>query len=368
MHRITIAIVSFLVAMGCENPEDYTFPLVELDGQSLVVLEIVDSIGVEYGDSNYVFGAVREVDRGVNGEILVLDNIRNRIHVYSSEGHFERQIGRYGSGPGEFSMPMCFEILQDGSICVVDESGWQRFDPQWEFVERIPVGTGTIMQMSSYNENQIVGILSEFEFEDSGFGITKHVCLWNDSTPYEPEQTFLTRVYSGDEPKDLIEIDMLNQIRFTVGDNRIYIAPDPQNLPEVFIFNSCGDSLDTLFLDYPEIPRTEEEIEAEKVYIESLVARSTSGQMQVDMTPYSSYSRIKSLGTDSSGNLWIQRGFEQYPTFDVFEPENHEYLFSAYLPGRDDNSDWIFDISEHGIIAYPQDPEMYCHIYVIERK
>lgn len=208
--------------------------------------------------------------------------------------------------------------------------------------------------------------MSDFIFVDAGFEITKNVSIWADSTPEQPELTFITRVYTGEEREDLIRIDLLNQIRFTVGDNRIYIAPDPQNLPEVIIFNSSGDSLNTLLLDYPEIPRPDEEIEEEKVYIESLVDRSTAGQMQVDMTPYSIYPRIKSMGTDSSGNLWVQRGFESQPTFDVFDSENTEYLYTAQLNGIESSFDWVFDISGHGIIAYPQDPEMYYQIYVIE--
>jgi len=367
MQRFFIVTVSFLIVIGCENPGNQTSPVVIHDDQSFIALEIVDSIGVEFGDSNYVFGSIREVARGVNGEILVLDNIRSRIMVYSSEGIFRAQIGRYGAGPGEFVMPMFFEVLSNGSICVVDKSGWQRFTPQGEFIERNPTRT-VVMQMSSYGDNQIVGIVSEFDFVNTGFEITKHVSLWNDSTPGEPELTFLTRVYSGEEREDLIRIDILNQIRFTAGGNRIYIATDPQNLPEVIIFNSCGDSLNTLLLDYPEIPRPEEEIDAEKVYIESLVDRTTAGQMQVDMTPYSCYPRIKSLGTDSSGNLWVQRGFESPPAFDVFDSDNTEYLYSARLQGIENATDWIFDISEHGITGYPQDPEMYYQVYVIERK
>jgi hypothetical protein len=365
MKRIFIVTVSFLAASGCESPAPQAIPQVIHENQSTDTLEIVDSIGVEIGDSNYVFGSIREVDRGVNGEILVLDNIRNRIMVYSSEGVFLNQIGRYGSGPGEFSMPVFFEVLGNGSICVIDESGWQRFNPNGHFIERNQDRTGA-MQMSSFGENQIVGILSDFCFFDAGFEITKTVSLWTDSTPGQPELTFMTRVYTGEEREDLIRIDLLNQMLFTVGDNRVYIAPDPQNLPEVHIFNSAGDSLDTLLLDYPEIPRSEEEIEEEKVYIESLVDRSTAGQMQVDMTPYSNYPRIKSMGTDSSGNLWVQRGFESQPTFDVFNSENAEYMYTVHLPEVDNATDWVFNISDQGIIAYPQNPDMYYQVYVIE--
>lgn len=365
MSRVLFAIASFLIATGCGNSENQGCSLVIHDDQTVIALHLVDSIGIEFGDSNYVFGSIREVDRGVNGEILVLDNMKNRIMVYSSEGVFQEQIGRYGSGPGEFSMPMFFEVLGNGSVCVVDESGWLRFDPRGDFIGRNQAGTGA-MQMSSHGESRIVGILSEFVFTDAGFVITKHVSLWNDSSPEEPELTFLTRVHSGEDREDLIRIDMLDQIRFTVGDDRICIAPDPQNRPEVIIFNSSGDPLDTLLLDYPEITRSDEEIEAEKVYIESLVDRSTEWQMQVDITPYSCYPRIGSMGVDSSGNLWVQRGFESQPTFDVYDPENAGYLYSAGLQGIESATDWVFDISLHGIIAYPQDPDLFYQVYIVE--
>jgi len=69
------------------------------------ILSVEDSIGIEMGDSNYVFGSVRRVEVHPDGSILVLDWIKCTIFQFSPSGEFIRYIGRRGEGPGEFLQP-----------------------------------------------------------------------------------------------------------------------------------------------------------------------------------------------------------------------------------------------------------------------
>ena len=112
-----------------ENQQSETFSSVPYD-----TLQIVDSIGVMYGDSNYIFGSISDVDRDRQGKIFVLDSIRNCILIFSPTGEFIHQIGRYGEGPGEFNDPLSLEITGDGSICVVNRQ-WFRFNSEWEYLD-----------------------------------------------------------------------------------------------------------------------------------------------------------------------------------------------------------------------------------------
>ncbi|MCK5134109.1 MAG: hypothetical protein KAR40_18425 [Candidatus Sabulitectum sp.] len=83
-------------------------------------LTVVDSIGTELGDSNYVFGAVWGVTIGPSGDIFVVDWIKCTIFRYSFDGDFIQRIGRRGSGPGEMHQPGNPVVMDDGSICVYD--------------------------------------------------------------------------------------------------------------------------------------------------------------------------------------------------------------------------------------------------------
>ena len=73
------------------------------------------------------------------------------------------------------------------------------------------------------------------------------------------------------------------------------------------------------------------------------------------------------LGMDSYNNLWIQRGDELTPTFDVYDmSENHVY--SAVLPDREDAVYWRFEISDHGILAIPPSSGHLPVVYILERE
>jgi hypothetical protein len=195
--------------------------------------------------------------------------------------------------------------------------------------------------------------------------VTKNVALWSDSTPGDPDQIYFTRVYPVAEPNDIYVVDF-NPMIFTADEIHVYIAPEPQTIPLIYVFALNGSPMDTLELSYPEIEKTQQEIEEETAFYETRVLTSTSGEGQVDWEPAPYREMINSLGVDSLGRLWVQRGFELSPSFDVFAPVSFDHLFTASIENRDDAADWKFDISEHGIVAYTEDPVMYYKAYLIE--
>ena len=73
---------------------------------------------------------------------------------------------------------------------------------------------------------------------------------------------------------------------------------------------------------------------------------------------------IVDLGVDSLNRIWVQLGFEQDPTFDLYDVSG-EHLITAVLPGRDDTDHWEFNITRRGILAVPEDPESYYSVYMI---
>jgi len=327
----------------------------------------VDSIGAEYGDSFYVFGSIADVDIAPNGNILVLDNIYCHIRVFSPQGEFIEQIGRYGSGPGEMLGPAFLVCLDNGNICVWDNSGWIRYAENGDYICTDPILGARPMQMVSSGSGSIVGIRSALGIHGQQLVVEKSIACWREDTPDSLDVVFFEAEHELRQShfaEDLVGTDLFPML-FAAGNGRVYIAPDPQEEPLVLVFSADGTPLDTLFLPYSEVHKTTQEIEEEKDYIESFFQRTTQ-TMQVEWEPHTFRPMIKSLGIGEGGNLWIQRGSELTPTFDVLAPDG-QLLFTAVLPDRLDASDWRFKVSTGGILAVPMDPPSDLVLYLIDQ-
>ncbi|MCD4847816.1 MAG: 6-bladed beta-propeller, partial [Candidatus Aegiribacteria sp.] len=97
--------------------EEYVLPDAD------VYMTITDSIGVELGDSNYVFGSIAGVSLTPESDIAVLDRQKACVSLFSPEGEFIGRIGRKGSGPGEFLLPVGMAFFPDGGLVVSDGMG-----------------------------------------------------------------------------------------------------------------------------------------------------------------------------------------------------------------------------------------------------
>ncbi|MBA4316988.1 MAG: hypothetical protein C0412_01165 [Flavobacterium sp.] len=55
-----------------------------------------------------------------SGNIYLVDDDRNSILKYDKNGKFIKKYGRLGSGPGEFKLITCFEVLPNDNLLVFD--------------------------------------------------------------------------------------------------------------------------------------------------------------------------------------------------------------------------------------------------------
>ena len=129
MRELPIALAAGLVclyaAAGCGGGEqsDPTGGEDAAADSSLRTVTMVDSIGVELGDSNYVFASIEATGHTTEGNILVLDRPGCSIREFTPRGEFVRQFGRRGMGPGELVNPHSMARLGDGRIAVLDVGG-----------------------------------------------------------------------------------------------------------------------------------------------------------------------------------------------------------------------------------------------------
>ena len=81
-------LVSLLASCGGEPADtDTTGPAGSTE--TIRELIIVDSIGVELVDSNYVFGSIESSAHSINGNILILDRPACCTREYTHAGEFE---------------------------------------------------------------------------------------------------------------------------------------------------------------------------------------------------------------------------------------------------------------------------------------
>lgn len=80
----------------------------------------VAAIGVQEGDSNYVFYQLRDVEVDNDGNIYLLDIKDYSIRKYDKSGKFILSIGGKGQGPGEMLLPQKIDIDSQGNIVLFD--------------------------------------------------------------------------------------------------------------------------------------------------------------------------------------------------------------------------------------------------------
>lgn len=116
-------------------------------------------IGPESGDDHFVWtGASVMVATNKNGHMYVMDRGSLRIIELDEQGHFVRQIGKQGEGPGEFVRLTNICVLDDQRLVATESRRGATilnfFDPQGNFIKRIDaIPNGINFTSSKYAPN-----------------------------------------------------------------------------------------------------------------------------------------------------------------------------------------------------------------------
>lgn len=89
-------------------------------GEAPLPLEREIAIGQPDGPPEYSFSEIADVAVGKAGEIYVWDNKERALRLYDAQGKFVRQVGRTGSGPGEYDRVNGIAVRDDGKLAVWD--------------------------------------------------------------------------------------------------------------------------------------------------------------------------------------------------------------------------------------------------------
>ena len=338
------------------------------DIEERVSIAIVDSIGVELGDSNYTFANVIDVEFGPDGNIYVLDRGAFTVLVYSPTGEFIRRIANQGSGPGELLMPFAMAVLGDGRVAVCDpmQGGVNSFSPegQWEGVSA-EFNNNPPMRMSGADSNAFVALKLTIEFEETPTTVFTIGRYEEDTEP--------TAFYYRDEfpfdPENLTEL--LNRTLFSAEytadrDGNVYLTPMSTEDYIVRVFDRDGNMTLEFQREFDRVEKSEEEIAEEKRWMEAWLTNIGAQGVLIEYDPNPYRYMTADIGYDSQNRIWVRRGTVLTPVFDVYDMEG-ELLFTAEVEGSGaDAQYWDFIIDEHGILAYSTNAEYFHKIWIME--
>ena len=372
-YLITCSIVFLvLVAAACGEgqPESVIDEIAESTG---IVLELmfIDSIGVELGDSNYVLGSIESSSHTLNGNILILDRPACCVREYTIEGEFIKQYGRRGTGPGEVVNPLSMTRLTDGLVVMLDmqTGGLHTFSPEGEWLGiTAKIVNEPILWVTPAESNTYVGAHNTFDVEDEQLFVTAIVGKFeSDST--EPIITYWENRF----PFDFVDFTVLiNESYFAnvfTSDREGNVFLANRDIEEYHItgFDVDGEVFVEFELDIPMVEKSEQEI-IEEAEFWNTRARNMGANGQLNYQPDPFRWKIHSMGIDDQHRLWVRRGTEETPTFDVFDYDGN-HLFTAEIPGITGHNGllWEVHVDEEGILAWSLDPpDGYQKLFIME--
>jgi len=362
---LAMGLALLLVACG-EN--DGTTPAEDGPEVSRRTVAIVDTIGVELGDSNYVFGALEGICFGPDDNLYALDMVRGSAMVYGQDGSFVRSISRRGEGPGEIQFPLDMTVLNDGRVLITALGGIHGYTPDGEYIGLL----GQYLQNPPMNltalgdSSLIVTKLSVLPNED-GDAIVEY---WTGRLD-DPSEVAV-RYDEGSMPFDpsrLTEMLEATWLAYTIAgdaEGRVYLAPRSSEEFLIRVLSFDGEPIRDIELDVDRAEKTPEEIREERDWMEQRLANMGVNGVVIDYEPDPYRTMITDLGVDAQGRLWARKGTELQPVFEVFSPEG-DHLFTAEIPGvGEEGQFWSFAVEEQGMAAYSTNPELYQQVFLLE--
>ncbi|MCK4505956.1 MAG: hypothetical protein KAW14_10080 [Candidatus Aegiribacteria sp.] len=361
-------LVSLLSSCG-EGQTDTAEPAAE--SETVRELAFLDSIGVELGDSNYVFGSIESSSHSLNGNILILDRPACCVREYTPEGEFVRNFGRRGSGPGEFVNPLSMARLSDGRIAVMDlqAGGIHTFlsDGEWEGLSA-DINREPVLNMTATDNSMYIALLTTFDAVDGQLIMIAKVGRF-DIDETEPSLIYWENSLpvTFDDFTLIIEEGYLARVWASNFDGIVFIASRDSEEYLITGFDANGNEFVEISLDLPQVKKSEEEIRDEAAFYNQR-ARNMGYGAQTNYEPNPFRWKIHSMGIDDQKRLWVRRGTEEIPTFDIFDFEGN-HLFTANIPAISGYSGllWEIKIDEYGILAWSLNPsDGYQKLYTLE--
>lgn len=319
---------------------------------------IRDSIGAEFGDSTIVFGSISDAVYSPAGEIYILDQTACCIRKYSPEGVLLKSFSRRGNGPGELRFPTDIAVMDNGYIIVRDVSKYalvildDNGESVSEFLDWSLIFPPDAIALAG--SGHIAGYEANMVADGADYLVVLKPALYS--------------VDDGARQIELLQDSMLVTLEgmasslnglqdistMATDDNgRIFYTRSSTDEYKINCWDATGQALFTFQLNFPSVEKTAQEIQEETEYARIRLA-ALGGALPEGFAPDPMHNLVKDIGVDNKGNLWVQRGTESNPVFDVVDSSGR-HIASVDFPRN--GRYWRFSITPYGSLAWDMDPE-----------
>ncbi|MBN1434837.1 hypothetical protein JW921_08760 [Candidatus Fermentibacterales bacterium] len=333
-------------------------------------LVLIDSIGVELGDSCYVFGSIESVSHGPDGDIYVMDRVMSCVRRYTPDGDFVLQYGKLGSGPGEMTNPLSMATLNEAgvAVCAAYQGGIHlySYDGEWQGL-RAGFSNNPPLYMVGAGDSSYIASKLTIEAQE-GQPVAEMVVGRYRVDSTEPDVVYRSDSFLFD-PSDLSEFLRRTFFAYVyTADSRgnVYVAPYSTEDYLIQCFSPDGELIRTISMDVPRVERSEEEIQEEADFVNTRVRNMGAQGVAFNYRPEPYRQMVTGLGVDAEGNLWARRGTESVPFFDVFDPADGSRLYGCVLRmSPSEGPYYTIIVDEGGFLAYHQNPEGFQKLYLL---
>jgi hypothetical protein len=372
---VSLLFIIIIPIMNCGQTEEY-FPMPEIEYK----LVVVDSIGVEFGEEEYMFAQPQDPTLSSDGRIFVLDALKHTVMVYSPEGEFLDSIGREGEGPGEFNNPSGVEILPDGSVLIESMDKYALFDSTFSFVDQyVTTGFSPLSIRQILDDGSFIGTKFILSVGENG-PVTTRILGKFELFEEDPSVTFYSDENTWDISGDPGVFDFTRNreeglIYCASTDGHVFYARSSIN--ELYIHCCSSDGSEYMIIEDENIHRvrkTQEELDAEmQSYLSAFRSiGSRTGRsfddLEIILDPYKRI--IKEMFVDSQERLWVRIGIYPGTVYRVYDFDGN-ILFHAEVdyPGNQlDLNNWAINGDENGILAVNESMEEYQRVYILEMR
>ncbi len=116
MSRGLTVLIAIVILAGCSSTSEQSGAYRTSD---VPLLEVEHVMSIYEPEDDFIVYATA-VATTLDGDIILSDSENNRLMVYGSNGNFKQQIGRAGSGPGEFLHLIDVIVSPDNTLFVAD--------------------------------------------------------------------------------------------------------------------------------------------------------------------------------------------------------------------------------------------------------
>lgn len=357
----------FLISMfGCGTDVDTAM----VNGVDSLRLIPVDTIGVLMGDSTEMFGHIFDASVLPSGELVVVDLLKRCASVFDSRGQFIRQIGRSGSGPGEFQHAPTYIFWLPGTELIAireDATGdWLTYSVEGEFVDRRDLAENMIKDIVFLDDSSAVCYTMGVEWNtlDVSYSVQ---CL--DIDTGEPVSDILFYERSMEPSSDFLPGYVMLAAD---GNGSLFLSRANSQHWSVEVYSREGELLNSL--ERTDVTEREHVIMPESAEdtpvipgIESFTIMTTDENgLSVTKTTNlpEDHPIISALAIDSEGRLWSRRGGFPGNTWDISDTGgNRIAVVDVALP---DSVCQNLIINSCGYIAIDNRSSDFHRVYIME--